>query len=231
LHLVYNFAYFALQSTFQTHVMTQEEHLENLTEIRNLMERSTRFISLSGLSGISAGICALIGAGVAYKYFGSHAYFPDFYRHIFTEAGMVRLDFLQFLAALSVGVLVSALGFGFLFTWRRTKKKGISMWDSSTRRLLINLIIPLVTGGLFCIILLLHGEVYLVAPTTLIFYGLALINASKYTLNDIRYLGILEVILGLTASVYVGYGLIFWALGFGVLHIVYGTVMYLKYER
>lgn len=209
----------------------QEEQLENLTEIRNLMERSTRFISLSGLSGVSAGICALIGAGITYQHFGSNAYFPDFYRYIFTEAGMLRLDFLQFLAAMSISVLVSALAFGFFFTWRRTKKKGVPMWDVSTKRLLINLAIPLVAGGLYCIILLLHGEVYLVAPTTLIFYGLALINASKYTLNDIRYLGVLEVILGLTASVYVGYGLVFWALGFGILHIVYGTLMYFKYER
>ncbi|MBL4658106.1 MAG: hypothetical protein JKX73_08915 [Flavobacteriales bacterium] len=209
----------------------QEEHIENLTEIRNLMERSTRFISLSGLSGVAAGLSALVGAAVAYRHFGYHAYFPDFYRYIFTEADLVRLDFLQFLFALSIGVLVSALGLGFLFTWRRTKRKGESMWNQSARLLLWHLAVPLVTGGLFCIILLLHGEVYLLAPTTLVFYGLALINASKYTLNDIQYLGISEIILGLIACVYVGYGLVFWALGFGILHIVYGTVMYFKYER
>ena len=209
----------------------QQEQLENLTEIRNLMERSTRFISLSGLSGVSAGICALVGAGIAYQYFGYNAYFPNFYYHIFTEAEFIRMDFLQFLFTLSIGVLVSALGLGYLFTWRRTKQKGESLWNSSTRRLLFHLAIPLVTGGLFCIILLLHGEVYMVPATTLVFYGLALINASKYTLNDIQYLGISEIILGLIASVYVGYGLVFWAIGFGVLHIVYGTVMYFKYER
>ena len=105
------------------------------------------------------------------------------------------------------------------------------MWNQSARLLLWHLAVPLVTGGLFCIILLLHGEVYLLAPTTLVFYGLALINASKYTLNDIQYLGISEIILGLIACVYVGYGLVFWALGFGILHIAYGTVMYFKYER
>jgi hypothetical protein len=58
-----------------------------------------------------------------------------------------------------------------------------------------------------------------------------LINASKYTFNDIRYLGFCEIILGLGAAVYVGYGLYFWALGFGILHIIYGAMMYYKYER
>ena len=212
--------------------MTQEEeHLENLSEIRNLMERSTQFISLSGLSGIAAGVCALIGAGIAFRHFGYTAHFPNFSRHIFTSDGYVRLDFLEFLLGLSAAVLIAALALGFFFTWRRTKKAGISMWDSSTKRLLINLAIPLVTGGLFCLAMLYQGNVLLLPPATLIFYGLALLNCSKYTLIDIRYLGISQIILGLIASVFLGYGLVFWALGFGVLHIIYGSVMYFKYER
>jgi hypothetical protein len=44
-------------------------------------------------------------------------------------------------------------------------------------------------------------------------------------------LGICEIGLGLIASIYMGYGLLFWAVGFGVLHIIYGIVMYMKYER
>ena len=71
----------------------------------------------------------------------------------------------------------------------------------------------------------------LVAPTTLLFYGLALYNAGKYTLDEIRYLGVSEIILGLLGCIFIGYGLMFWALGFGVLHIVYGFMMWWKYER
>ena len=114
---------------------------------------------------------------------------------------------------------------------RKAKRKGLPVWDSTAKRLLLNLLIPLATGGLFCLVLLYHRQVGMIAPATLIFYGLALLNASKYTLNDIRYLGILEIIIGLIASVYIGYGLLFWAVGFGVLHIVYGIVMYSKYEK
>ena len=65
----------------------------------------------------------------------------------------------------------------------------------------------------------------------LIFYGLALINSSKYTFFEIRYLGIAEIVLGLIASVFVSSGLILWAAGFGLLHIIYGIIMYYKYER
>ena len=128
-------------------------------------------------------------------------------------------------------VLVASIVVGLILTWRSAKKNGQTIWDATAKRMLINLMIPLVTGGFFCMILLIHGLIGLVAPVTLIFYGLALINGSKYTLDDIRYLGICEIILGLLASIFIGYGLLFWAIGFGVLHIVYGLLMYNKYER
>jgi hypothetical protein len=107
----------------------------------------------------------------------------------------------------------------------------IKVWDSKSERMLVNLAIPLATGGVFCTALLYHELPYLVAPAMLVFYGCALLNASKYTVSDIRYLGILEIILGLFVSFYLDFGLLAWTLGFGVLHIVYGTLVYFKYER
>lgn len=201
----------------------QKEHLQAITDIRSMMERSSRCISLSGLSGVFAGVFALIGAWFAFMKladindclrYGNDIF--DTIVYLFVDAGLVLF------ASLTVGTLL---------TIRNSKRKGLKIWDSSARRLLINLAIPLITGGLFCLVMLFHGVIGLVAPATLIFYGLALINASKYTFNDIRYLGFCEIILGLAASFYVGYGLFFWAFGFGVLHIVYGAVMYFKYEK
>ena len=141
--------------------------------------------------------------------------------------GMGYLKFFFLDAAL---VLIFAISFGIFFTTRKAKKKGQKIWDKLSQRLLINLLIPLVAGGIFCLALLKHGMFSLVAPATLIFYGLALVNASKYTLTDIHYLGLIEIVLGLIALFYIGYGLEFWAIGFGVLHIVYGLMMYFKYE-
>lgn len=202
-----------------------KDHLQAITEIRSMMERSSRCISLSGLSGVFAGVFALIGAYLAYiKLFS----FGESYRLLEGES---FADVIVYLVLDAAFVLLASLTVGTLLTIRNSKRKGLKIWDNSAKRLVINLAIPLLAGGLFCMVLLYHSIVGLVAPATLIFYGLALVNASKYTFDDIRYLGLCEIVLGLAGSLFIGYGLLFWAIGFGVLHIVYGTVMYFKYER
>jgi general stress protein CsbA len=210
----------------------QEKHLQDLSEIRSMMERSSRFISLSGLSGVFVGTFALIGAAAAYYYAGAgNTLIPRYYDFEKDALGITHFSRHYFYLLDAVLVLGASLITASLLTIRQARKKGQKIWDHSARRLFANMMIPLAAGGIFALVLLGHGYVGLVAPVTLLFYGLALVNASKYTLDDIRYLGICEIILGLIASYYVGYGLLFWAIGFGVLHIVYGIVMYRKYER
>jgi len=97
--------------------------------------------------------------------------------------------------------------------------------------LIINFGIPLVTGGIFALLLLEKGLYEIIAPITLLFYGLGCVNASKHTFRDVRYLGITLILIGLIATYFEGYGLVFWALGFGVCHIIYGSMMYFKYDR
>lgn len=201
------------------------EHLKAITDIRTMMERSSRCISLSGLSGVFAGIFALCGAYAAFVKLNS---LNGIYRLLDNSAFMDVIIYLLVDAAI---VLTASVFIGVFLTIRNSKKRGVKIWDATSQRLLINLLIPLVAGGLFCLVLLYHGLVGLVAPATLLFYGLGLINASKYTFNDIRYLGFCEILLGLLASVFMGYSIYFWAAGFGVLHIIYGAVMYFKYER
>lgn len=208
----------------------QKDSIEQLQQIRTMMEESSKFISLSGVSGIMAGLTAL--AGSAYGYFvikntvASHRY-NKFY---FELDGMNISVFWELLIAATITLLI-AVSFGIILTIRKTRKKGQRIWSSAGKRLLINLMIPLVAGGLFSLILAHHGLFGLIAPATLIFYGLALLNASKYTLTDIRNLGMLEIVLGLLSAYFVGYGILFWAIGFGVLHIIYGSLMYFKYDR
>ena len=204
----------------------QPEPLATLHEIRNIMDRSSRFISLSGLSGVSAGVSALLGAAVVKWYLVSHqiSYGPDAGIHLNREA-------IVFMLAVAALVFILALCSATYFTARNARKSNHRVWDSKTERMLVNLFIPVAVGGVFCGVLIYHNLLYLVAPVMLIFYGCALINASKYTLGDIRYLGLLEIMLGLLTSFFVGYGLLAWTLGFGVLHIVYGTLVYFKFER
>ncbi|WP_443939609.1 hypothetical protein [Pedobacter sp. MW01-1-1] len=205
-----------------------EEQLNTLKDIRQLMDRSSRFISLSGLSGVFAGIVALIGAYMANikinSYLHQKGYENGYNGVIDLEISLIKLAF---------GILFVALAGGVLFTYRKSKKNKLPIWDKTSRAMLFNLAIPLVAGGLFIIALLirLEGIYSIIAPSCLIFYGLALINASKYTYSDIRYLGLCELVLGLICLFFPGYGLIFWATGFGILHILYGLLMYFKYEK
>lgn len=214
--------------------MTQghEKHFEALQDIRSMMERSSRFISLSGLSGVAAGTIALIGAAAVYWFLEISPFDQKrIYYVIARNTEKWGLDYISFFLLDAAAVFVLAISAGIYLTTRKAKEKGQKIWDSLTQRLLISLMIPLITGGLFCIALFYHGYTGLIAPATLIFYGLALINGSKYTLNDIQYLGISEIVLGMIALFQLGYGLEFWAIGFGILHILYGSLMYFKYER
>ena len=207
---------------------TQEEQLDALKDIRQMMDRSSRFISLSGLSGVFAGVIALIGAYFANeeieKFLTGRGYSMGVQGEIDLEYNLIKLALI---------ILFVALAGGILFTYRQSQRNNLPIWDKTSKSLIVNLFFPVVTGGLFIFALLFnHPNTYsIIAPTCLIFYGLGLINASKYTYSDIRYLGYLEVLLGLICMFNVGYGLIFWSVGFGALHVVYGLLMYFKYER
>lgn len=219
--------------------MDQNDARSDLAHIRSLMERSTRFISLSGLSGVFAGVVALAGAWIAQHHVAEANRFSSYagpraddLTYGIVRGGSIALDELTLILLLdAVAVLGLALLGAFWFTWRRSKRMGQGLWDSSARRLTWNLLIPLATGGITCLALMYHGLPGLVAPATLVFYGLALLNASKYTLDEIRWLALSELVLGVIACFWVGAGLLFWALGFGVLHIVYGGLMWLRHER
>lgn len=223
---------FVPQSTFNLKFMDKkQEQLEALREIRSLMERSSRFLSLSGLSGVIAGTAAIAGVAAAYIYLGLSPDEPGYYLYATGPDGQPDSGFYSFLSAdIFIVLMVSLIG-SFMLTKRKAGQQGQPFWDATAKRLLINMMIPLTTGGMFCLALLYHGHIEFIAPATLLFYGLALVNASKYTLSSIRYLGVAEIITGLLASVFIGYGLLFWAFGFGVVHIVYGVTMYIKYER
>jgi hypothetical protein len=200
----------------------KDKYIKDLQEVKEMMNRSSRFISLSGLSGVSAGFIALIGAYMAYH---KVLRTQDYYSH-----ANLSTDSLIQLLSIGITTLVLAIGSTIYFTTRETKKRNQEIWDHQTKRLLINLFIPLLTGGIVCLMFLFKGNIGLIAPLMLIFYGLALVNASKYTLDVVRKLGLIEIVLGLIAMQFIGHGLLFWAIGFGIIHIVYGLIIHWKYS-
>jgi hypothetical protein len=203
---------------------------EDLQTIREIMERSSKFLSLSGLSGIFAGICALIGATVAWFFIldSGHVQYDEYMR---IPGGWSTSGIRFYLALDAMLVLgIAALG-AYFFSQRKARKAGQKFWTKTTQRLLVHLMIPLVSGGIFTLILVFRNNLELVASVMLIFYGLSLVNAGKFTFDELHYLGLTEIVLGILAGVFVNHGLIFWTVGFGLMHIIYGAVMYYRHER
>jgi hypothetical protein len=197
------------------------KEVEDIKAIREMMEKSTKFLSLSGLTGIIAGAAAIMGAAFAYFYLLRDPSITD-YTH--TQEVLIIL-------ADAFVILAISIGSGIYFSGKKAKKTNQKLFNSATRRAAYNLALPLVAGGLFSLLFLIRGDIGIVASSTLLFYGMALLNASKYTFEEIHYLGITEIILGLLAAVFMYKGILFWTLGFGVCHIIYGLAMYNKYDK
>lgn len=205
--------------------MKKEEVQDDLASIRSLMERSSKFISLSGLSGVLAGVYALIGAVAAYC-------IMDHPNLNYSDVTILQfINAASYLATIAIAVLAASVITSVVLSYKKAKRNGQPIWGNTSKALLFHMAVPLFTGGLLILIFIYRGYFGIVAPAMLVFYGLALIGASNFTFTDIKYLGLCEIILGLIAALLPGYGLAFWAIGFGVLHIVYGSVMYLKYDK
>ena len=202
------------------------EYEKDLASIRTMMERSVKFLSLSGLAGVLAGIYAVIGASIAY-WLVYYPYSPFGIRFFYVNEEQV----IGKLLITAIIVLILSLGTGYVLSARKAKKLNVNIWNTTSRQLFMNLLVPLVTGGLFILILLSRGYFMIVASACLLFYGLALIMASRHTFEEVRYLGFCEIILGLASALLPGYGLVFWTVGFGILHIIYGSVMYYRYDK
>lgn len=204
----------------------KKETLEQLALIKSMMERSTRFQHLSGLAGILAGILALINSYIAIVHYAFLPDTPD-YPFFLQQSAVSEWDIIL----LALGTLLLAMTGSFILSTRNAKKQGEKLWTATTRNLLGYFLVPLLTGGVLMLILWEQGYIGLAAPLSLIFYGLALIHASHFSLSDIQYLGYIQLSIGVASILFMALSIYFWALGFGLVHICYGGYIYLRYER
>lgn len=209
---------------------SSEEPLEVLQEIRTLMERSGRFLSLSGLAGVYVGLYALAGVAGLHLWYGVSPFGTGLSGWLAKGEG-VDPGFVGVFLGVGVGVLAASLATGLWMAVRKASARRESLWDAAARQLLLNLMIPLVAGGLYVLALLYHGFLMMVVPATMIFYGLGLVNAARYTLGEARGLGIAFILVGLAATLQPMYAHWYWAFSFGFLHIVYGLWIHGRYER
>jgi hypothetical protein len=210
--------------------MNTNNPINDLKEIRKMMETSSKFLSLSGLSGISAGIIALIGS--TYAWYLLNAFNTKAMHYVAIGTIKENVSLLEYkLIILAILILILAISFGFLFTYLSAKKKQHNLFTPTSFKLAWSLGIPLAFGGVFTILLYLKGFYIIIGASTLMFYGLSLLNASKYVHPEIKYLAICQMTLSLFSIMFIEYSLYFWAFGFGVLHVIYGAIMYYKYDR
>lgn len=204
----------------------EKDYIGDIAEIRSMMERSSKFLSLSGWAGVMAGVYALVAAYLSYAVldFNPGEIAPS------TNGLATGFPIPPQLVSLALGTLLLAIGTAVFLSQRKSSKRGEKLWNATSRRMVATMAIPLVSGGLLILILLNNGLVGLAAPFSLIFYGLALFAAGSFTYGAVKFLGLMEVVLGLIGTCFIGYGLLCWAIGFGVLHIVYGIYIHYRYE-
>jgi hypothetical protein len=199
---------------------------DELAAIKSMMERSTRFLSLSGFSGILAGIYALAASGMAWYWI----YFPNSSWSAGTESLSFK-DLLNRMLVLGLGTLIAAVGSAYLLSKKKGAGNAQPFWSPASKRFLQSLFLPVALGGFFCFALLHESAFELIPAAMLLFYGIGLVQSAQFTLGEIKNLGITQVILGLLAAFFPEYGLLCWALGFGLFHVIYGTLMYFRHER
>lgn len=187
-----------------------KDHLQAIQEIKNMMERSTKFSSISGMAGMVVGVLAIIVFG-GITWFDVTAIYPLF--------------------VIMVGTLIIAMSIGLKLSIEKAKKEGAPIFDTTAKRFLVHFFTPLIVGGILCLIFAYHGDYTYIPSIMLIFYGFALLHASKFSLDTIKNLGYLELIIGLFAAAFTTYGMWCWVFGFGLLHIIYGFIIYTKYEK
>jgi hypothetical protein len=204
--------------------MEDKNYLNDLKDIKEMMSKSSQFISLSGLSGVLAGIYALVGGWYADKLLSD--YFTD---SVYSLEIVENLEFK--LIYIAILIIAASILSGLLLSNSKSKKIGVKLWNETSKRLVVNFCIPLLTGGILVFILIVRQFYELIIPTTLLFYGMACIHASKYTLGDVKYLGITITIIGLLSAYFYKYSIPLWILGFGFCHIFYGGMMWFKYDR
>jgi hypothetical protein len=195
----------------------KEQYVNEIKAIRQMMEQSSRFLSLSGLSGILIGVFAITGAVIA--------------NYLVRNTDLSKGDLLTQLFILAVIILVVSLVTVVVLTYRKAIHDGHKIWNKGTRLLILNLSIPLISGGILTSIFVARGLYETVAAALLVFYGLALVNAAKYTRQEIYYMGLCQIATGIIAALLPAFALLFWSIGFGVIHILYGAIMHFRYDH
>ena len=215
---------------FKTNIiMEKNEVKQTLDDIRDMMSKSSRFQAISGYSIIIVGLYAAVAAAIAAALVGAVNLFP-FFENIdatLNTPAKIRLATIIALSLFTLSLLTV-----FAMAIAKSKRHNLRFaFDKRMRQMLTDFFLPLAAGGLVSIALIMQQHYGLTSSIMLLFYGLALVNSSHYTYPALRWLGYTELALGIADCLTVKHAILFWFLGFSVMHIIFGIVYVIMFER
>ena len=187
------------------------EAKENLRLIRELMERSTRHSTFSGVSGVFAGTVSIVGCLVT-RWIGERGLSSDAYAAAFLT--------------IWASVVLLAIGADYFLTKRRAAAVGKRIMSRLGKQMFVASMPGLGSGAVITFYFLRQGLLPQVYPVWALCYGAAVCAVGLFSQREVTRLGLAFLIAGTaTLLLFPLYGLPMMALTFGGFHIVYGIVM------
>ena len=177
---------------------------DNLRFIRETMERAGSFTAVPGWGGIAMGISAIIAAVLAGKE-------QD-------PALWLRVWIIELIVAMLLASATMTL---------KARRARTSLFMGPARRFAMAFAPPVMVGGVLTWALAWREQFELLPAVWLLLYGAGIIAGGMYSVRVVPIMGGLFFMLGLLALFLPGNLLL--ALGFGVLHIVFGSIIAWRY--
>jgi len=211
--------------------MEEKEIRQTLNDIREMMSKSSRFQAVSGWSIIIVGLYAAVASAMAATVIGVGDWLPCF-ENLHRYANLNTPLRSRIAALIAIGLLMLSLLTVYVGAIIKSKRNNLRfVFDKRMMQMLLDFFIPLAAGGLLSMALVMQGHYGLTSSIMLLFYGLAQLNCSHYTYPALRLLGYAELLLGIIDCFTMSHALLFWFLGFSVMHIVFGIAYVLIFER
>ena len=186
------------------------------------MEQGKSYFSLKSLSGILIGIYGLATVYLIDKLTSGEGSGIEM-------VSQLPILFLQIgITAIAVVFIIISLFTLWIRAKRRAKSEGKKLWNTSNKKIRLQTLITLLVLIVVIIVIANQGYYSLVTPISLFFYGLFLLNLSRFSSKGLVFLSIGEVLLGVAAYMIYDKEIFFLALGFGLLPIIYGAATFLS---
>ena len=188
-------------------VQLHQHAMDNLRYIRRTLERAGEFTAVPGIGGMLMGSTALVAAWIAGPGTGS----PRWLIVWLAEAVL----------ALLIGIAAAA---------HKSKRVRIPLLSGPGRKFVAAFAPAMLTGGVLTLVLFRHGVAGLLPGVWLLLYGTGVLSGGGASVRVVPAMGGLFMLAGAAALFLpAAWGNLFLAAGFGGLHIIFGTIIAVKY--